>query len=122
MGPSVTRQRRSRTFERTYAFAERVARGLEARHQGLVTTEWLKRKREGVLVDHRQNGWGKTIASVYSVRPKPGAPVSTPLSWEELTEDLTPPASGCARRSSGSNSTATCSGPCSRAARHSDAP
>ena len=50
----------------------------------------MKKKREGVLVDHRQNGWGKTIASVYSVRPKPGAPVSTPLRWDELTEDVTP--------------------------------
>jgi bifunctional non-homologous end joining protein LigD len=55
-----------------------------------VTTEWLKKKRSGVLVDHRQNGHGKTIASVYSVRPKPGAPVSTPLRWEELTEDVRP--------------------------------
>jgi bifunctional non-homologous end joining protein LigD len=81
---------RRATFERTYAFAERVARGLEERHPGLVTTEWLKRKREGVLVDHRQNARGKTIASVYSVRPKPGAPVSTPLRWDELTEDVTP--------------------------------
>jgi bifunctional non-homologous end joining protein LigD len=55
-----------------------------------VTTEWLKKKRRGVLVDHRQNGHGKTIASVYSVRPKPGAPVSTPLRWEELGEKLKP--------------------------------
>jgi bifunctional non-homologous end joining protein LigD len=81
---------RRATFEQCYAFAERVARGLEERHPGLVTTEWLKRKREGVLVDHRQNARGKTIASVYSVRPKPGAPVSTPLRWDELTEDVTP--------------------------------
>jgi bifunctional non-homologous end joining protein LigD len=82
-------QRRA-SFEDTYAFAETVSRLLEARHPGLVTTEWLKKKRTGVLVDHRQNGWGKTIASVYSVRPKPGAPVSTPLRWEELTPDVRP--------------------------------
>jgi bifunctional non-homologous end joining protein LigD len=82
-------QRRA-SFEDTYAFAEAAARLLEARHPGRVTTEWLKRKRAGVLVDHRQNGWGKTIASVYSVRPKPGAPVSTPLRWDELTRDVRP--------------------------------
>lgn len=77
-------------FDQTYAFAEAASRLLEARHPGLVTTEWLKKKRSGVLLDHRQNGWGKTIASVYSVRPKPGAPVSTPLRWEELTKDVRP--------------------------------
>ena len=65
---------RRSTFEQTYAFAEQASRLLEPRHPGKVTTEWLKKKREGVLVDHRQNGHGKTIASVYSVRPKPGAP------------------------------------------------
>jgi bifunctional non-homologous end joining protein LigD len=75
-------------YDETYEFAERLSRRLEERHPGLVTTEWLKEKRRGVLVDHRQNGWGKTIASVYSVRPKPGAPVSTPLRWEELDERL----------------------------------
>jgi bifunctional non-homologous end joining protein LigD len=77
-------------FDDTYAFAEAVSRRLEDEHSGLVTTEWLKRKREGVLVDHRQNGWGKTIASVYSVRPKPTASVSTPLHWHELTESTRP--------------------------------
>ncbi|HEX2111551.1 MAG TPA: non-homologous end-joining DNA ligase [Gaiellaceae bacterium] len=81
---------RRSTFEETYEFAERVSRSIEERHPGLATTEWLKRKRSGVLVDHRQNGWGKTIASVYSVRPRRGAPVSTPLRWDELTEDVTP--------------------------------
>ena len=81
---------RRSTFQQTYAFAERASRLLEARHPGLVTTEWLKKKRRGVLVDHRQNGHGKTIASVYSVRPKPDAPVSTPLRWDELTEDVRP--------------------------------
>ncbi len=81
---------RRATFEQTYAFAEGASRLLEQRHPGKVTTEWLKKKRQGVLVDHRQNGHGKTIASVYSVRPKPGAPVSTPLRWEELTPGLRP--------------------------------
>jgi bifunctional non-homologous end joining protein LigD len=77
-------------FDESYAFAEAVARRLEADNPGVVTTEWLKRKREGVLLDHRQNGHGKTLASAYSVRPKPTASVSTPVRWDELTEDLTP--------------------------------
>jgi bifunctional non-homologous end joining protein LigD len=81
---------RRSTFEQTYHFAEGASRLLEQRHPGKLTTQWLKKKREGVLVDHRQNGWGKTIASVYSVRPKPGAPVSTPLHWDELTPDVRP--------------------------------
>src|SRR2546430_14575785 len=67
---------RRSTFEQTYHFAEHASRLLERRHPGKVTTEWLKRKREGVVGDHRQNGRGKTIASAYSVRPQPGAPVS----------------------------------------------
>src|ERR671931_347293 len=81
---------RRSTFEQTYHFAEQASRLLQQRHPGKVTTEWLKKKRHGVLVDHRQNGWGKTIASVYSVRPKPAAPVSTPLRWEELTPTARP--------------------------------
>ena len=81
---------RRSTYADTYEFAERLSRALEGENPGLVTTEWLKKKRRGVLVDHRQNGHGKTIASVYSVRPKPGAPVSTPLRWEELSEELRP--------------------------------
>jgi bifunctional non-homologous end joining protein LigD len=77
-------------YDETYELAELLSRRLEVEHPGEVTTEWLKKKRSGVLVDHRQNGWGKTIASVYSVRPKPGAPVSTPLRWEELTDGVRP--------------------------------
>src|SRR3954471_11165401 len=81
---------RRSTFEQTYEFAEQASRLLEQRHPGKLTTQWLKKKRQGVLVDHRQNGHGKTIASVYSVRPKPGAPVSTPLLWDELTSAVRP--------------------------------
>ena len=81
---------RRSTYQDTYDFAELVSRRVESENPGLATTEWLKKKRHGVLVDHRQNGHGKTIASVYSVRPKPGAPVSTPLRWEELGEQVRP--------------------------------
>jgi len=81
---------RRSSYAETYELAERISRGLEAGNPGLVTTEWLKKKRRGVLVDHRQNGHGKTVASAYSVRPKPGAPVSTPLRWEELGKKVRP--------------------------------
>jgi bifunctional non-homologous end joining protein LigD len=81
---------RRHTYAQTREFAEIVAGTLARLHPGLVTTEWAKAKRRGVLIDANQNGEGKTIASVYSVRPKEGAPVSTPLRWEEVTEDLDP--------------------------------
>jgi bifunctional non-homologous end joining protein LigD len=81
---------RRHTYEDTRQFAEIVARALASTHRGLVTTEWSKAKRRGVLIDANQNGEGKTIASVYSVRPRPGAPVSTPLRWEEVDESLDP--------------------------------
>ena len=69
-----------------------MAGALARTHRGLVTTEWSKAKRRGVLIDANQNGEGKTIASVYSVRPRPGAPVSTPLQWDEVDESLDPTA------------------------------
>ena len=70
---------RRHTYAETREFAEIVARALARTHRGLVTTEWTKEKRRGVLIDSNQNGEGKTIASVYSVRPRAGGPVSTPL-------------------------------------------
>jgi bifunctional non-homologous end joining protein LigD len=78
------------SFSDAHAFAEAVSKRLADANPGVVTTEWLKRKRDGVLVDYHQNGAGKTIASAYSVRPKPGAPVSTPVRWEEVTRTLDP--------------------------------
>ena len=85
----VPLDRRS-TYADTRRFAEVIAGALARAHPGLVTTEWTKAKRRGVLIDANQNGEGKTIASAYSVRPRPGAPVSTPLRWDEVTEDLDP--------------------------------
>lgn len=81
---------RRHTHDEARRFAEIVAGALARSHRGLVTTEWTKSKRRGVLIDANQNGEGKTIASVYSVRPHPGAPVSTPLRWEEVDDRLDP--------------------------------
>ena len=78
------------TYEDTRQFAEIVAGAIARTNRGLATTEWTKSKRRGVLIDANQNGEGKTIASAYSVRPRPGAPVSTPLRWDEVNEDLDP--------------------------------
>jgi bifunctional non-homologous end joining protein LigD len=78
------------TYDDTRQFAEIVAGAIARTNRGLATTEWTKSKRRGVLIDANQNGEGKTIASVYSVRPRPGAPVSTPLRWQEVNEKLDP--------------------------------
>ncbi len=62
-------------------------RELERRLPDGVTTKWWKEERgERIFVDYNQNARDRTIASAYSVRPKPGAPVSAPLAWEELPE------------------------------------
>ena len=81
---------RRHTYGQTREFSEIVAGALARAHPRLATTEWTKAKRRGVLIDSNQNGEGKTIASAYSVRPKPGAPVSTPLRWDEVNESLDP--------------------------------
>lgn len=62
-------------------------RELERRAPDLVTTKWWKEERgEKVFIDYNQNSRDRTIASAYSVRSRPGAPVSTPVSWEELPQ------------------------------------
>ena len=81
---------RRHTFEEVRDFAGIVAGALARAHPGLATTEWTKQKRRGVLVDANQNGPGRTNASVYSVRPRAGAPVSTPLRWDEVKSGLDP--------------------------------
>src|SRR5437868_4850870 len=87
----VPLERRS-TYDDSRAFAELVAGTIARSRPKLATTQWSKALRRGVLIDANQNGEGKTIASVYSVRPRPGAPVSTPLLWEEVNEKLDPTA------------------------------
>jgi DNA ligase D len=62
-------------------------RELERRLPGEVTTSWWKEQRgRRIFIDYNQNARDRTIASAYSIRPKPGAPVSAPLSWDELSE------------------------------------
>ncbi|HEX9148428.1 MAG TPA: non-homologous end-joining DNA ligase [Thermoanaerobaculia bacterium] len=77
---------RGPTQKQVWTFAKEFARQMEARKPELVTAEYKVAKRpEGrVLVDYNQNAWGRTLASIYSVRPKPRATVSTPVTWKEL--------------------------------------
>jgi bifunctional non-homologous end joining protein LigD len=79
---------RRHSFEEVREFAGIVAGALARAHPGLATTEWAREKRRGVLVDANQNGPGRTNATVYAVRPRAGATVSTPLRWDEVTPAL----------------------------------
>jgi bifunctional non-homologous end joining protein LigD len=69
-----------------WTFAKALAHEIGARHPRLVTTQYRVAKRPAgrVLVDYNQNAWGRTLASIYSVRPRPEATVSAPLTWAEL--------------------------------------
>ncbi|HEX5726520.1 MAG TPA: non-homologous end-joining DNA ligase [Longimicrobiaceae bacterium] len=77
---------RGPTQKQVWAFAKEFARAMEALDPALVTAEYRVAKRPAgrVLVDYNQNAWGRTLASVYSVRPRPQATVSTPVTWEEI--------------------------------------
>ena len=77
---------RGPTQKQVWTFAKEFARQMEARKPELVTAEYVvaKRPKGRVLVDYNQNAWGRTLASIYSVRPKPRATVSTPVTWKEL--------------------------------------
>ena len=69
-----------------WRFAKALAIELASRHPGLLTAEYrvASRPRGRVLVDYNQNAWGRTLASIYSVRPRPRASVSAPVTWKEL--------------------------------------
>jgi bifunctional non-homologous end joining protein LigD len=72
-------------YARVRRFVGEVGNYLAAANPGDLTMQWDKPKRRGkVFIDHNRNAFGQTVASVYSVRPRPGAPVSVPLTWEEL--------------------------------------
>ena len=69
-----------------WMFAKVLAIELASRHRGLMTSEYrvANRPKGRVLVDYNQNRWGSTLASVYSLRPRPLATVSTPVTWNEV--------------------------------------
>src|SRR5690606_7500162 len=69
-------------------FAKALARELEKKNPSLITAEYrIARRPPGrILVDYNQNAWGRTLASVYSVRPRPLGTVSTPVEWSEVEE------------------------------------
>jgi bifunctional non-homologous end joining protein LigD len=73
------------SHSRVRRFVGEVGEYLAAANPADITMEWDKPKRKGkVFVDHNRNASGQTVASVYSVRPRPGAPVAVPLTWDEV--------------------------------------
>jgi bifunctional non-homologous end joining protein LigD len=72
------------SFDEVRRAALALAREVERRSPGIATSKWWKEERHGVFVDYNQNAKDRTVASAYSVRPKPDAPVSAPLSWDEV--------------------------------------
>ncbi|WP_447980394.1 non-homologous end-joining DNA ligase [Candidatus Nitrospira bockiana] len=73
-----------------WTVAKEIARAMEGRYPKHVTAEYRVANRPygRVLVDYNQNAWGRTLASVYSVRPKPLATVSMPVRWEDVERGI----------------------------------
>lgn len=78
--------------KQVWTFAKAFAQEIAAAHPKIATSEYIiaKRPRGRVLVDYNQNAWGKTLASVYSVRPTKHASVSTPVTWDEIERGIRP--------------------------------
>jgi bifunctional non-homologous end joining protein LigD len=72
------------SFDEVRRAALALAREVERRAPAIATSKWWKEERHGVFVDYNQNAKDRTVASAYSVRPKADAPVSAPLSWDEV--------------------------------------
>jgi bifunctional non-homologous end joining protein LigD len=81
---------RGPTQKQVWTFAKEMARSLERLRPDIITAEYRIEKRPPgrVLVDYNQNAWGRTLASVYSVRPKPRATVSAPVTWTEVARGI----------------------------------
>lgn len=82
---------RGPTQKSVWTFAKALAQELASRHSQLLTVQYrvAQRPSDRVLVDYNQNAWGRTLASIYSVRPTSKATVSTPVSWHEVVRGAT---------------------------------
>ncbi|MFL6694706.1 MAG: non-homologous end-joining DNA ligase [Ramlibacter sp.] len=80
----IARIERRWTFDEVRRAALALAREVERRAPELATAAWWKEERRGVFVDYNQNAKDRTVASAYSVRPRPDARVSAPVTWDEL--------------------------------------
>ena len=76
--------------KQVWTFAKALAHELALRNPALITAEYrvANRPKGRVLVDYNQNRWGSTLASIYSVRPRPDATVSTPVTWKEIDKGV----------------------------------
>jgi bifunctional non-homologous end joining protein LigD len=76
--------------KQVWTFAKALAQALAGKHPKLLTSEYriADRPKGRVLVDYNQNAWGRTLASIYSARPKKGASVSTPVTWKEVERGI----------------------------------
>jgi bifunctional non-homologous end joining protein LigD len=72
--------------KQVWTFAKALAQELASRHPAIITAEYRVARRPAgrVLVDYNQNAWGRTLASIYSVRPRPEATVSMPITWQQV--------------------------------------
>ena len=78
---------RSASFDQVRRFTQNVAGVLSEQEPGKLTSEQRKDKREGrVFMDYLRNSYGQTVVAPYAVRAEPGAPVATPLDWDEIAE------------------------------------
>ena len=83
--------KRGPTQKEVWTFTKALAMTLAERYPTVMTAQYrvAKRPRGRVLVDYNQNAWGRTLASVYSVRPTTVASVSTPVTWDEIERGIT---------------------------------
>ena len=81
---------RGPTQKQVWSFAKQFALTLAKLHPKLITAEYriAKRPKGRVLVDYNQNAWGRTLASAYSIRPKPLATASAPVAWDEVEDGI----------------------------------